>query len=102
MTSNQSWLYPIQGENTRFDGEAEEVLPADAHYFSKGGKGYSASGVLRSMALFIDQLGELDSVEAVAIYPEFRNAGDADRWAGIVTVYRDKPQRSNVGTPTVA
>jgi hypothetical protein len=98
--SNQSWIYPIQGEHARFpDTQVESAV--EARYFSKGGKGYSLSGVLRSMALFIDQLDQTDSVEAISVYPEFRNGDDADRWAGIVTVYRDK-LASNMGTPTVS
>lgn len=67
-----SWTYPISG---------------DIHYFARDDKakgGYTSSGVLRSMALFIDGLANDQSVEAIMAYPE------RDGWSGMVAVYQDR------------
>lgn len=93
MTS--SWTYPISGEIKKFPDRGEAEFPADVHYFTKSVGGYSVSGVLRSMALFIDGLPDTDSVEAVTVYPEYRD-DFAVTWAGMVTVYHDKPAASAV------
>lgn len=67
-----SWTYPIRG---------------DIHYFTKAGTNqYSPSGVLRSMALFIDGVQSEDcTVEAIVVYPEDKG------WSGLVAVYYDRP-----------
>lgn len=66
-----SWTYPING---------------DIHYFTRDDKlkgAYTSSGVLRSMALFIDGLPNNHSVEAIVAYPE------RDGWSGMVAVFAD-------------
>ncbi len=67
-----SWTWPITG---------------DIHYFTRGGDHqYSPSGVLRSMALFIDGVQSDEcSIEAIVGYPEDKG------WSGMVAVYYDKP-----------
>lgn len=67
-----SWTYPIDGH---------------IHYFTKAGTNqYSPSGVLRSMALFIDSVqSDHASIEAIVVYPEDKG------WSGMVAVYYDKP-----------
>ena len=79
-----SWTYPIDGEIARFP-EPEVEIPTDLHYFTKSKGSYTPSGVLRSMALYIDQLGQDDTVEAVVTFPELGG------WAGMVAVYHDRP-----------
>lgn len=83
-----SWTYPISGEIAHFPPE-EISFDSTMHYFTRAKEGYSVSGVLRSMALFVDGLPDTASVEAVMIYPE----GDREGWAGMVAVYKDKPAR---------
>ena len=78
-----SWTYPINGDIVKFP-EPEVEIPTETHYFTKSKGSYTVSGVLRSMALFIDGLGEYDSVEAVSVFPELGG------WAGMVTVYYDR------------
>jgi hypothetical protein len=84
-----SWTYPINGDIIKFP-TAEVEIPTETHYFTKQKGVYSVSGVLRSMALFVDGLGEDDSVEAVSVFPEMGG------WAGMVTVYYDRHPTSNV------
>lgn len=87
-----SWTYPIKGEHKRFpEPDQPASFDAEAHYFTKAKGGYSASGVLRSIALFIDGLPKADSVENISVYPEYRDGETVDRWGGMVTVYHDRP-----------
>ena len=69
-----SWTYPIKG---------------DIHYFTRAGdQQYSPSGVLRSVALFIDQTLTKDkyaTIEGMMFYPEDKG------WSAMVAVYHDKP-----------
>lgn len=84
-----SWHYPIAGEVAKFpEGDAE--FNVAMHYFTKAREQYTPSGVLRSMALFIDGLEEHQSVEAMFTYPEY-SEGAGLGWAGMVAVYNDRP-----------
>lgn len=80
-----SWTYPIDGGVTRFANGGDAEFDADVHYFTRAKGGYSPSGCLRAMALWIDQLDERSTVEAIMVYPELRG------WSGMVAVYRDRP-----------
>lgn len=86
-----SWTYPISGEIAKFPEGGEASVDTELHYFTKSVGGYSVSGVLRSMALFIDGLSNNSSVEAVFIYPEYREYASETTWAGMVAVYHDRP-----------
>lgn len=80
-----SWTYPISGDVIKLgpeDGHIVEV-PTELHYFTKQKGSYSPSGVLRSVALFIDGLSEFDSVESMSFFPELGG------WAATVAVYHD-------------
>jgi hypothetical protein len=90
-----SWTYPIQGDIKKFP-EPEVDIPTETHYFTKTKGSYTVSGVLRSMALFIDGLGEYDSVEAVSVFPELGG------WAGMVTVYYDRHVQATTEALAVA
>lgn len=85
-----SWTYPITGEIKHFPDKGEASFHAEVHYFTRTVGGYSPSGILRSMALFIDGLSETSSVEAMSVYPEYRD-GPETTWAGMVSVYYDPP-----------
>lgn len=78
-----SWTYPISGDMVKFEDNGSAEFDTAMHYFTKAGKGYSVSGLLRSMALFVDGLSDTDSVEAVMVYPEL------GAWSGLVAVYHD-------------
>jgi hypothetical protein len=87
--TGSSWAYPIAGQVAQFpEGDAE--FDVKMHYFTKAREQYTPSGVLRSMALFIDGLEETQSVEAMFVYPEFTE-GYGQGWAGMVAVYHDRP-----------
>lgn len=83
-----SWNYPIAGAVTRIGPEEDHVveLPVEMHYFTKQSGSYTPSGVLRSVALFLDGLdAELDSVESMTFFPELGG------WAATIAVYHDQP-----------
>lgn len=82
-----SWTYPIDGEIKKFP-EPEVNIPTDTHYFTKSKGFYTPSGVLRSVALYIDGLGQYDSVEAMTFFPEMQG------WAGMISVYHDRAPAS--------
>lgn len=86
-----SWAYPISGEIKHFPDKGEAEFTAEVSYFTRAVGGYSPSGVLRSVALFLDGLPDTASVEALMFYPEFRDGVDETTWAGMVAVYYDKP-----------
>ncbi len=90
MTTN-SWNYPISGEISHFPDKGEASFTAEVSYFTRAVGGYSPSGVLRSVALFIDGLSDTASVEAMMFYPEFRDEQGETTWAAMVSVYHDKP-----------
>lgn len=83
----KSWTYPISGQVTKLGPEDGHIveLPTEMHYFTKQSGSYTPSGVLRSVALFIDGLGEWDSVESMSFFPELGG------WAATVAVYHDLP-----------
>jgi hypothetical protein len=88
--ANNSWTYPVSGKVMKFPAQpdpSEHIVevPTELHYFTKQGGTYTPSGVLRSMALFIDGLAEWDSVENITVFPELGG------WAGMVAVYHDMP-----------
>lgn len=87
-----SWTYPVAGSVARVGPEDGHVVEVDTelHYFTKQQGSYSPSGILRSMALFIDGLAEWDSVEAITVFPELGG------WAGMLAVYHDTPPAGSV------
>jgi hypothetical protein len=80
-----SWTYPISGDMVKFEDEGSAEFDTAMHYFTRAKQGYSPSGLLRSMALFIDGLPDTASVEAMMSYPEL------GAWSGLVAVYHDRP-----------
>jgi hypothetical protein len=83
-----SWTYPIAGKHVRFPSHEDDhvvELPTELHYFTKQQGSYTPSGVLRSVALFIDGLSEWESVEAMTFFPE------QGGWGAMITVYHDSP-----------
>lgn len=91
--ANNSWTYPISGKHIRFPSHSEDhivELPTELHYFTKQQGSYTPSGVLRSVALFIDGLSEWESVECMQFFPE------QGGWGGMVTVYHDTPPAGDV------
>lgn len=93
-----SWTYPISGNTYHFpEREGDASFTSETHYFTKSVGGYSPSGVLRSVALFIDGLAESGSVEAMMFYPEFRDQGETT-WAAMISVYYDRPGTTTLRT----
>jgi len=82
-----SWNYPVAGSVSKLGPDDGHVVEVDTelHYFTKQTGSYTPSGILRSMALFIDGLTEWDSVEAITVFPELGG------WAGMLAVYHDSP-----------
>lgn len=85
--STNSWTYPLAGSVIKFPADDEHIVELDTelHYFTKQSGSYTPSGVLRSVALFIDQLPEWDSVESMSFFPEMQG------WAATIAVYHDRP-----------
>lgn len=92
--AGNSWTYPIAGEIVKLGPDDSHIveLPVDMHYFTKQSGAYSPSGVLRSVALYIDGLSEWDSVESMSFFPEM--AG----WAATIAVYHDTPPAADTVT----